>query len=271
MYAALSRGLRAALAAAVLALALAPASARAHLHNIEIETHDTHLSILISLSEQPTGASAQISDDGLTVSINGVALEGFTAAPPTGRAVTDLEGGPDGRGGALLSLKTPPLSSVSTTLYRRAVLIDAALKSSSTPSTPDRSMKSNPPAPKPKQIVGAPNAAAPPNLLAAAGLSQADCKSAYAAIEDDPWNLAKLGDSGICRAAEGDDAASRVELEQLAAFSPDDWRAPYGLAEIARREGDAPAALNRYDLAMALAEAPSIKEAISQRRDAYFP
>lgn len=193
--------------------------ALAQIRDIRVSAQGREFQALVVFNAQPTGAKAQLSPAGVTLTLSGLSLERFDLDPLDKGLVTDAHGeGMNGR--SQVELACPRLTEVSTTLYRRSVLITGALAEPA----PNRAAPSPAIIAQPPQYAQAPRHAKPMTLTQAAGLDAAACAAAASAVAADPWDLAHLGDHALCNIASGDMDAARMAVEQLEAFAPDDWR-----------------------------------------------
>jgi hypothetical protein len=97
-----------------------------------------------------------------------------------------------------------------------------------------------------------------------AKLDTAACASAEAQLAKDSWSLPALGNRALCLIDQQKYPEAKNRLDQLAAFSPEDWRVELGRAALAAQKGDASAAEIGYRNAAQLAPDEATRAAIKQ-------
>ena len=271
----------------------------ARINDIQVSREGETISILVRLSQQPAAATARASGDDLVVEIDGVSLAKLALDPPAGSLVRHVEAldrkltlsgaafgqtstviyrnavlietklaEPEMRGASLLANATPatiappavpgaaPPVETSAKESPKTVLVAEAAPPPKPPENAN-ALESHPfsPAPKPP---------APKTAIAAlAGIDAARCQTASGEIAKDPWTLAALGDHALCLFDAGKTLEAKNRLDQLAAFSPEDWRVALGRAALDAAAGDASKAEIGYRTAAQLAPNDSIRAAIT--------
>ena len=195
------------------------------IRDIKVSGHGQDIQILLLFDQQPTGAIAYLSKEGLEVVVSGVTLQPFELTPVNTTIVTTAAGRGD-QGKSRLQLSTLKLTHATTTLYKQSVLVTGQLKTALPNTRPTSSIARE----------GSPSR--PVSLMQAIGLTQVTCIDAQSAVTMDAWNLDALGTHALCKAALGDKATVRQALEQLEAFSPEDWRGNTANAELKFANGE---------------------------------
>jgi hypothetical protein len=239
----------------VAGLAMQPAFAdAARIRDIEISRQGEAVKILVSFSGQPTGAGVRSDDRTLQLDVDGLTLTPLDFATPPGRLVTHVAVETLGEGQTRVSMNGARFGETQTTIYRDAILIETTL------------LEQPPAAP---QTQGADRAGIAPlqgkeieRVTTLAQLDDADCTGAALTLKVDPWSLPALGDHALCLIDAGQTEAGRASLDQLASFSPEDWRAALGAAALAAHEGDASKAEIGYRNAAMLAPDAPVRQAI---------
>ncbi|MBI1361466.1 MAG: hypothetical protein GC155_14405 [Alphaproteobacteria bacterium] len=291
---ALPLGLALGLAAAPLAAhaqekpAAAPAAAQARVDDIQISQTADSVSILVKLSAQPKAASAKQANGALELQIDGVTLPQSAFDPAGDTLVRHVVIAPVTAAAdtSKIRLEGAAFGAASTTIYRNAVLIETKLADASLPSAaslmkqPDAkkpatatqsadALQSHPaPGPAPVEKASLPTPPPAPevkstSLASIAKLDAAACASASAQLEKDAWSLLALGDNALCLIDEKKFSEARKSLDQLAAFSPEDWRVSLGRAALSDLGGDASNAEIGYRNAAMLAPDQATRDAIN--------
>ncbi len=136
------------------------------------------------------------------------------------------------------------------------------------------------PAPSAQVATASPKAAgptaplAPPGPLAPqkavaslAGVAKLDadaCAGAEEQLAKDAWSLPALGNRALCLIDQQKFPEAKNRLDQLAAFSPEDWRVDLGRAALATQQGNASQAEIGYRNAAQLAPDEATRSAILQ-------
>ncbi len=100
----------------------APAASPAKVNDIKVSRDGDTVSILVTLSQQPSAASAKGSDTSLILEIDGVQLASLALTPPAGSLVTSVSAGAN-----KITLSGAAFSNATTIVYRNAVLVEARL------------------------------------------------------------------------------------------------------------------------------------------------
>jgi hypothetical protein len=114
-------------------------------------------------------------------------------------------------------------------------------------------------------VVPVSNPAVTSGTAALAGLNAQRCAIAVGDLENDPWSIEALGNHALCLIDQGKSKEASNRLDQLAAFSPEDWRVSLGRAILAAEKGDASSAEVGYRTAAQLAPDDLIRAAILDR------
>ena len=126
------------------------------------------------------------------------------------------------------------------------------------------SLQSKPTAVKP---AAKPEPAADPAAFAGtatlAGLNAQACAVALGDLQNDPWSTYALGNHALCLLDQGKVKEATNRFDQLAAFSPEDWRVSLGRAVIAEKNGDASTAEIAFKAAAGLAPDDTVRAAIA--------
>ncbi|HEV7690258.1 MAG TPA: hypothetical protein VGO52_05525 [Hyphomonadaceae bacterium] len=96
-----------------------------------------------------------------------------------------------------------------------------------------------------------------------AGLNAQACAVALGDLQDDPWSTNALGNHALCLLDQGKMKEATNRLDQLAAFSPEDWRVSLGRALMAEKKGDASNAEIAFKAAAQLAPDETVRAAIA--------
>jgi hypothetical protein len=106
-----------------------------------------------------------------------------------------------------------------------------------------------------------------PDIGTAAGVARLDanaCAGAEAQLAKDAWSLPALGNHALCLIDQQKLPEAKNRLDQLAAFSPEDWRVELGRGALAEKQGDASQAEIGYRNAAQLAPDEATRTAILQ-------
>lgn len=277
----------------------------ARIDDIQISREGETVSILVKLSQQPAAATAKASGDDLVIEIEGVQLAKLALDPPAGSLVRHVEAAdrkltlsgaafgqastviyrnavlieaklaePELRGASLLgkpplAIVTPPPAAVAPPQTPKEPQKPLPVAEVMLPKAPElaSSLESKaialvpPPASKTAPLP------ATPKVVAAAlvGIDDARCKTAAMEVVKDPWALAALGDHALCLLDAGKTAEAKNRIDQLAAFSPEDWRVALGRAALDAARGDSNAAQTGYRTAAQLAPNADIRAAITAK------
>ncbi len=193
------------------------------LEDIRISEQDDRFSLLVLLTQQPSGASVLATEDAAALDIDGVSLAPFGVTPEPGFGVHSIAGEPNGEGGIQIVLTGAALEDVQAVVYRNSVLLTGRRVAFAEPARTQTQTES---------------------LIAAdlATLSPERCTEAATQLAADMWDLAALGDQALCLLRAGDSNAAKPHLDQLAAFAPEDPRVALGRAQVLFDEGDAASA-----------------------------
>jgi hypothetical protein len=107
-------------------------------------------------------------------------------------------------------------------------------------------------------------AARPASVTALAKLDANACAQAETQLKDDAWALGALGNRALCLIDQQKYPEAKNRIDQLAAFSPEDWRVELGRGALAAQKGDASQAEISYRNAAQLAPDEATRTAIKQ-------
>jgi hypothetical protein len=107
-------------------------------------------------------------------------------------------------------------------------------------------------------------AARPASVTALAKLDANACAQAETQLKDDAWALGALGNRALCLIDQQKYPEAKNRIDQLAAFSPVDWRVELGRGALAAQKGDASQAEISYRNAAQLAPDEATRTAIKQ-------
>lgn len=237
--------------------------------------------IWIAFDSQPTGVTGEVTESGLVVTIEGVAVRPRSISPASDDLVAAVSVEPAGtsavvhlfasrgwqgaraelrRGGVLVSMTVAALPEVHVPA---SVYADTSRPPAGTGMTPHHDPTD---AHATEDLAhasvidhSAPDAAADffaanaePQASTAARGSVAPpgvCAEQAQAVAASPWDDEMLHAQASCLSAAGHLAAAASIYEQMLAFEPESFRAAVALAEIRVEEGDADAARDLYDRA----------------------
>jgi Flp pilus assembly protein TadD len=97
-----------------------------------------------------------------------------------------------------------------------------------------------------------------------AKLDTNSCAEAETQLKNDAWALGALGNHALCLIDQQKFPEAKNRIDQLAAFSPEDWRVEAGRAALAAQKGDASQAEIGYRNAAQLAPDEATRTAIMQ-------
>jgi hypothetical protein len=273
--------------------------------DIEVSRDGAKVSILIQLSQQPASADAKTSPEGLTLDLDGVDLLKLQLDPPDGSLVSHVEaagqritlsGAAFGAASTVIyrnavlveaTLADPPLRGASLMPVKATAPATAPIAAQATAVKPI----APPPAPaqpaaepvaahpakndslqsKPTAVKPAPKSepAADPAAFAGtahlAGLNAQACAVALGDLQNDPWSTNALGNHALCLLDQGKVKEATNRFDQLAAFSPEDWRVSLGRALMAEKKGDASNAEIAFKAAAQLAPDETVRAAIAAK------
>lgn len=274
----------------------------ARIEDIQVSREGETVSILVKLSQQPAAAMAKASGDDLVLEIDGLQFAKLSLDPPAGSLVRHVEAA-DRKltlSGAAFGQASTVIYRNAVLIEAKLAepeLRGASILSKQPPATPPPAPVTPPPAPKeaPKPLPVAETAPQPPakkpepvsdleakaialvpppvskpatpKALAAAlvGIDEARCKTSATEVQKDPWALAALGDHALCLLDAGKATEAKNRIDQLAAFSPEDWRVALGRATLDAAKGDNSAAEIGYRTAAQLAPNADIRAAITAK------
>jgi len=107
------------------------------------------------------------------------------------------------------------------------------------------------------------NPAAYAGTATLAGLNAQACAVALGDLQNDPWSTNALGNHALCLLDQGKVKEATNRFDQLAAFSPEDWRVSLGRALMAEKKGDASSAEIAFKAAAQLAPDETVRAAIA--------
>jgi len=212
----------------------------------------------ITLSGAAFGAASTV------IYRNAVLVEATLADPPV-------------RGASLMQVKTtaPVVAPVTAPAAVKPVTSQPAKPASPAPASPppaaepvaahgSEALQSKPTVVKPlPKAEPAADPAAFAGTAHLAGRNAQACAVALGDLQNDPWATNALGNHALCLLDQGKVKEATNRLDQLAAFSPEEWRVSLGRALIAEKKGDASSAEIAFKAAAQLAPDETVRAAIA--------
>lgn len=244
-----------------------------------------HVAVTPSLGSTPGShirfEGAAFSDAATTVYRNAVLIEAklaeaslpasasLMAAPPTVKARASAT-----QPTAALAKPPPAATAEARTTEEKPPLVQAVTLTADKPAVPNIApLQSRSPIALTSAARAAPPAApTPPTppvraVVSMTGLAKLDanaCAGAEAQLASDAWSLSALGNRALCLIDQQRFPEAKSRIDQLAAFSPEDWRVNLGRAALAEHEGDASRAEIGYRNAAQLAPDSDTRKAIKE-------